>query len=107
MSGDRVAGHGLEALRSRARPARLTEALHNLLVLVAGLRQLGELLEAAPGLVQGRRAPFRVSVENVHFQKLGHSVLVTALRSLDLRYPEVTQQQREALKEARRKLEAE
>jgi PPK2 family polyphosphate:nucleotide phosphotransferase len=34
-------------------------------------------------------------------------VLTTTLRSLDLRYPEVTQQQREALKEARRKLEAE
>ncbi len=34
-------------------------------------------------------------------------VLTTTLRSLDLRYPEVTQQQRESLKEARRKLEAE
>jgi hypothetical protein len=34
-------------------------------------------------------------------------VLTTALRSLDLRFPEISKQQREALKEARRQLEAE
>ena len=38
---------------------------------------------------------------------LGADILTTTLRSLDLRYPEVTEEQRQALAEARKQLEAE
>ena len=49
------------------------------------------------------------SQQQEHIATVMHvaDIVTTAFRSLDLHYPEVTKQQKEALKEAKRQLEGE